>query len=201
MCPPALFAEIIKINHLRMRATTLASTGAQNLSQEAYAALGRVHDFSPEGWVESKPSSKGDWLLLGKVYQAAVAIYCISSLQSLSVLPPTSSLKARCATHGHLLQALVNEAMSSPRIKGFMLWPLALLGTEAVRGGAAMRAFVTRHLTDLSHHVGMSSPLTAKGVLERFWASGEAHWDACFDRPYLLVTQIAVDVSRIVPPC
>ena len=199
MCPPLLFAEIIKINYLRMRATKHELIEAERLLEEAYGSLSHIHGFSPEQWAESKPSSKGDWMLVGKIYQAAVTLYCIYSLQSLSVLPQTSSLRARCTTHGQLLQILLNEALSSPKIKRFMLWPLVLLGVVAVNGDVAMRHFVERQLLEMSCHVGTHAPLTAKDVLERFWASGETRWDACFDRPYVFATQIAVDLSRMLP--
>jgi Fungal specific transcription factor domain len=195
MCPPPVFAEIIKINHLRMRATKL--TGAEDLSQEAYGIQSRINGFSPEQWAESKPSSKEDWVLLGNAYQTAAVLYCISSLQSLSVLPLTSSLRARRTTYGQLLHALLNEALLSPRIKRFMLWPLIVLGMEAVNGGAAMRAFVERQLIEMSRYLGIYMPLMAKGVFERFWASGETSWDVCFDRPYIFATQIAANMKRI----
>lgn len=80
-----------------------------------------------------------------------------------------------------------------------MLWPLVMLGMEAVHGGAAMRSFVAKELPELSRHIGTYVPLTAKAVLEKFWASGETRWDACFDRPYAFAAQIAVDLSGVVP--
>lgn len=176
-----------------------SGTAAEDLSQEGYEILLRVHSFSPECWAESKPLLQQDWKLIGNVFQAAVALYCISSLQSLSVLPLTSSLRARCATHGQVLQVFLNAALSSPRMKRYMLWPLVVLGVEAVHGGAAMRTFVARELTEISRALGMYVPLAGKGVLDRFWASGETRWDACFDRPYAFVTQLAVDISGIIP--
>jgi hypothetical protein len=197
MCPKPLFAEIIKINHLRVRASKQKPAGLENLLEEAYGILSRVHTFSSEQWSESKPSSKEDWMTVGNVYQAAVAIYCILSLQSLSVLPLTPLLRAICTTHGQLLQALLGEALSSPKIKRFLLWPLVVLGVEAVNGGPVMRAFVREQLPEMSRHIGSYVPLTAKGVLEKFWASGKMCWDACFDRPYTLATQIAVDLSQL----
>ncbi|EXJ85550.1 hypothetical protein A1O1_05914 [Capronia coronata CBS 617.96] len=75
-----------------------------------------------------------------------------------------------------------------------------MLGVEALNGGTAMHAFVQRQLHEMSHHVGMYSPLTAKSVLERFWASGETSWDACFDTPHLFCTQMAINVARVVSP-
>lgn len=201
MCPPPLFAEIIKINHFRARASKHEPTGAEDLTQEAYGILSRIHSFSPEQWAESKPSSKEDWMLLGNVYQAAVALYCISSLQSLWVLPLAPSLRALCTTHGQFLQVLLSEALSSPRLNRFLLWPLVVLGMEAVNGGAAIRAFVRKQLPEMSRYIGTYVPLMARDVLERFWASGETRWDACFDRPYVFATQIGVDISRMLPLC
>jgi hypothetical protein len=218
MCPAALFAEIIRINHQRMRAATKRlSTTPESLfaffsqeeeeeeREEAYEILRRIHAFSPEQWAASKSTSQADWMLLGGVYQATVALYCISSLQSLSVLPPACPLlRARCVAHGRSLRKLLEEALPLPRIKRFMLWPLVVLGVEAVNldgnEGPELRTFVAqRHLPELSRHVGSYVPLTARHVLERFWASGETCWDACFDKPYAFATQIAVDVSRISP--
>lgn len=201
MCPPSLFAEVIKINHLRLRAMKFGTARAGDLSQEAYGILDCIDDFSPEQWANLKPSSKEDWMLLGNIYQAAVTLYCIFSLQSLSVLPTAFSLRTRCTKHGQLLQVLLDEALSSPRIKRFMLWPLVLLGMEAVNGSSTRRAFVQRQLPEMSRHVGTCVPLIAKGVLERFWSSGKTRWDDCFDRPYAFTTQIAVDTSRMMPLC
>ncbi|RYP55618.1 hypothetical protein DL769_010108 [Monosporascus sp. CRB-8-3] len=202
MCPVPLFAEIIKINHLRMRATNCIPASQEALSQEAYQILDVIDTFSPGQWADSKPSSKQDWILVGNVYRAAVAIYCISSLQCLSLLPPLrGSLRSKCAAHGQALQALLDEALACPRIKRFMLWPLVCLGVEAAHENAAMRTFVAQQLSEMSRHVGTYVPLTAKAVLERFWASGETRWDACFYRPYAFATQIAIDISQVLPLC
>ncbi|KAI2622494.1 fungal-specific transcription factor domain-containing protein [Hypoxylon sp. NC1633] len=197
MCPLPLFAEIIRTNHLRMQATSRDAFKTKNISKEAYELLERVNDFSPEQWGQSKPSSKEDWMLIGSVYQAAVTLYCILSFQSLSILPTTPALRGCCATHAHRLHILLNEGLSSPKTKRSLLWPLVVLGVEAVHESAAMRAFVSRRLSDLGHDAGIYAPLTAKHVLETFWGSDEVHWDACFDRPYAFTTQIAVDTSGL----
>jgi hypothetical protein len=98
---------------------------------------------------------------------------------------------------------MLAQAVTSPRLKSFTLWPLVVLGVEAAgerghggRGG--MRDFVAAQLPVLSREVGTYVPLTAKGVLERFWASGGTGWDKCFGRGYAFVTQLAVDSSRIL---
>jgi hypothetical protein len=199
MCPLPLFGEIIKINHLRMRATSCNTTEIGNLSQEAYKLLERIQEFSPDQWSKSKPSSWEDWLLIGKCYQASISLYCILSLQSLSVFPATLALRSHCTAQSQLLRALLPDGLSSPKIQRFLVWPLILLGVEAVRSGAAMRAFVVKQLPQLSRDLGTYVPLMGKRILETFWDSGETHWDACFDRAYVFTTQIAVDTSRMLP--
>lgn len=197
LCPPSLFAEIIKINHLRAQATGL-DTIKTDLSPETYDILSRIESFSPEQWAETKPLSKGDWLIIGSVYKSAVALYCISSLQSVSVLPATRALRACCTTLGQRLHGLLKQALSSTCIQSSVLWPLILLGTEAVYQESTMRTFVAEKLQEMSRRLGSYLPLTAKAVLERFWASGETHWDACFDRSYVFTTQLAVDLSQLL---
>lgn len=198
MCPPILFAEIISINHLRMRAIEGGHAGFEGLSQEALNILDRIYNFSAKEWSESKPCSRDGWKLVGNIYQAAVSLYCILSLQSLSVLPSTPEIRDQCAEHGRFLQMQLESAMAFPEIRYSMIWPLVLLGVQAVNGGAPMRAFVSGMLPELSYHIGSKVPMVAKAALEKFWASGETRWDACFDRPYAFVTQIAVDMSQLV---
>lgn len=195
--PTPLFAEIIRINHLRLRASKYEPPLTEAFTDEANKILGRIQTFSSEQWAESEPSAKSDWILIGNIFQAAVALYCISSLQSLSILPLIPILRGRCNIHGHCLQVLLKKALSSPSTRNLMLWPLVVLGMEAVNGGAAMRTFVREQLSELSRSIGTYVPLNAKEVLERFWASSTTNWDACFDRPYAFATQTAVDVCQL----
>ncbi|ROT39998.1 hypothetical protein SODALDRAFT_332150 [Sodiomyces alkalinus F11] len=199
LCPLPLFGEIIRINHLRMQAVTDDAAEVERFETEGFDILERIHGFSPQQWAETKSAAtqNSDWVLMGCVYRAAVALYCILSLQSLSVLPSTQTLRDCCTTHAHLLHFLLSEGLSSPRFQRFMVWPLAVLGVEAVHGCAEMRAFVAEQLPLISRHVGIYVPLAAKRVLESFWASGMTSWDACFDKPYVFTTQIAVDTSRL----
>ncbi|KAL7935794.1 fungal-specific transcription factor domain-containing protein [Trichoderma chlorosporum] len=200
LCPIPLFIEIIKINHLRMKATRPSDAiFAQDLQKEGCEILSRIDCFSSHQLAESKRSCQEDWILVGQVYQAAVALYCILSLQSLSIFPKTQTLRARCAAYGRIIQLLLREALTSKKLKRFMIWPLVVLGVEAVHGSAATRAFVSKQLSELSQEVGTYVPLTAKQVLENFWASGDTRWDACFDRPYVFTGQIAVDTSGLMP--
>ncbi|KAL6814902.1 fungal-specific transcription factor domain-containing protein [Trichoderma sp. SZMC 28015] len=199
LCPVALFIEIIKINHLRTRVTRPDAAGTEAFKKESFEILERINCFSPHRLALSKSSNQEVWALVGLVYQAAVALYCILSLQSLSILPETPALRAQCATHGRLMQTLLVEALASKSLKRFMIWPLVVLGVEAVHSDAPMRAFVAKELSELSQSVGSYVPLTAKRVLGEFWASGKTRWDACFDRPYVFTGQIAVDTSGLMP--
>lgn len=196
--PTTLFQEIIKINLIRLRVSKKDSLHvAKTFTTEAFKILNRIQAFSPETWAESKPSAHDDWVLVGNIYQYAVALYCILSLQSLSVLPRTAALRETCKLSANLLQILLREGVPSPRLKTFFLWPLIVLGVEAVHSDNDMRVFVLKNLEDMSRNVGTYIPLTGKDVLERFWASGSTDWDACFDKPYAFVMQASVDVSKL----
>lgn len=199
LCPMQLFPEIFKINHMRMRGARPDTFEANALQEVAHEILQRINSFSPQKLAESKHSCQEDWMLVGRAYQAAVALYCILSLQSLSILPQTPTLRRQCAEYADTLQALLKEALASKRLKRFMIWPLVVLGVEAVHGGEAMRTLVAKQLTELSYDAGTYVPLTAKRALEEFWSSGETRWDDCFARPYLFTLQIAVDTSRLMP--
>ncbi|TDZ18423.1 hypothetical protein Cob_v008619 [Colletotrichum orbiculare MAFF 240422] len=202
MCPLPLLAEIIRVNHLRSQAFE-GTSAADHVSRQACDALDRIEAFSPESWSLAKPrptaSSRDDWTTVGHIYKSAVAVYTILSLQSLSVLPVTAGLRARSAAHGRALQRLLVEALPSARTKRFMIWPLVVLGAGAVHGGRRPRDFVARWLPVLSFELGTSVPLTARLVLERFWASGRTGWDECFERAYIFTGQVAVDTSRLLP--
>lgn len=203
LCPPALFTTIIELSDLRMRATQqqepLSFTGAEsNLADRGHDILNRIHNVSLDHWAQSKPSLKEDWILVGTIYQSSIALYCILSLQSLSVFPSTPELRALCEAHGRTLCFHLIRGLASPKISRFLLWPLVVLGVEAVHSDAEMRGYVVAQLQLLSRDVGTSVPIIAKNVLESFWKSGDTRWDACFDRAYAFTTQIAVDNSRIV---
>lgn len=209
LCPPPLFGEIVRINRLRLQATKNLTQGtgiAPELAHEASEIFQRIHNFSSEQWANTKPCAHQDWVLIGNIYQAAVTLYCLSSLQSVSVLattfPPTPGAECTATSQARRLQHLLARAVACPKLKRATLWPLVVLGTtaqaihESFRGG--MRDFVAAQLPVLSRDAGTYVPLTAKSVLEKFWASGQTRWDACFDRPYAFVIQIALDTSRLI---
>ena len=182
---------MIKINNLRMEGCQ--SEVSTELSEEASSILDQIDSFSPERWAEQKPRGHQDWELMGRIYQNAVSIYCISSCQSLRILPLSERLKDKLTRHGQVLHTLLSQAVSVAKTQRLVIWPLVVLGVQAVNGGVAQRTFAAKQLQEMSRYVGTTVPLVAKGFLEKFWASGETRWDACFDRPYAFATQIAVD--------
>ncbi|KAF7591994.1 hypothetical protein BBP40_000774 [Aspergillus hancockii] len=194
--PTALLTEIIKINHFRVRAWKSDLTGTNDITDEAYKVLNRICNFSPTQWSESKSASNSEWLLLGNIHQAAVALYCIRSLQSVAILPQNHTLQLTCTYYAQALQGLLKDALPSPRMKRSIIWDLVVLGVEAVND-TGIRAFLREHLPELSHSTGTYVPLMARSLLERFWASNETHWDACFDQPYTFAMHMSVDVSGL----
>ncbi|KAJ5101380.1 hypothetical protein NUU61_003602 [Penicillium alfredii] len=196
MCPTPLFIEIVKINHIRARASRAGPIEEDDLRREAWEALCRIYAFSSEEWSEANDRFTDASILLSKIYQSAVALYCISSCQSLGILPPDHLLNNNCSMEAGILHGLLYEAATqheSTGILGYSLWPLMVLGVEARDGGSDPRAFVIGNLKDLSVSTGTYCPLAAKEVLESLWASGETGWDVCFDKPYLFTSVLTVN--------
>ncbi|KAH7025168.1 uncharacterized protein B0I36DRAFT_166353 [Microdochium trichocladiopsis] len=211
MCPPSLFANIVRINHIRHQMTCLSpSSPAQTLYHDAGAVLSHIIGFDVAAWVFSKPAAKKPplWQLVGRFFKGATCLYCILSLQDLvgvlskSQLVPFNTLD----TFVEQLSVDLAEAVQIPAIRQFTLWPLIVLGVAAGNchrssdTNAAVtdvRAFVSAQLVGLSRDVGTFSPLVAKGVLERFWSSGKNTWDSCFDKPYIFTSRLAVDTNGV----
>jgi hypothetical protein len=95
-CPPDLFVQIIRINHLRAQlGNAIVTRSSDRLSTtldilrrvKAYrvdhwaaeAALGTGSPSTPTGQSVLPPGFAG-WLCMAKIFKCAVAIYCISSL-------------------------------------------------------------------------------------------------------------------------
>ncbi|KAK8054599.1 hypothetical protein PG994_009666 [Apiospora phragmitis] len=201
-CAPPLIAETVRINYLRWTTATSETLSSLDLWRDAHEILSRIYDFSPEQWAASKPLSQPKWTLVGNIFFASVALYCISSLQSISEPPIEIATPAQRATHVQFLHLCLADAAEIPSLKSCILWPLVVLGAEAAgcENSTEMRTFVAEQLEILSRHSGTFVPLTAKRVLEAFWRSGETGWDACFDRPYALTLLIAVDVHKMMSP-
>jgi hypothetical protein len=134
LCPPALLANIIWINHLRLQAFSQPSTESEG---RALALLGRITAFSPEQWAMSCAAPEMG-IILGHVYRSAVILYCILSLQSLCVLPRTAQLRSLTVTHAKELFAYLKQACGAPGIGKCMLWPL-VVASVCARGDLCWR--------------------------------------------------------------
>ncbi|KAK1147250.1 hypothetical protein N8T08_001989 [Aspergillus melleus] len=192
--PAALFREILNVNYLRLQA--LNGAPGERV-QSAYEILTRVHSFSVAHWAHSI-STNPDWQLLGAIHQAAIAIYCILSLQSLGILPWNAQLRDLCIGHADGLQRRLAVAVSLVHLRRFVIWDLVVLGVAAVKD-AGSQAFLRERLPSLSDSMGTHVPLLAKGLLEKFWTldSTNKTWDRCFDRPYTFAMHMSVDVSGV----
>ena len=186
LCPPSLFLDIIRINHLRVQGAGSSSVN-DSAQSTAFAILKRIDAFSPEQWAATSTSTLEEWVLLALIHQSTIALYCISSLQSVSILPSTRQLKATRITHGNRLFPLLKKAMASRRIKKCLAWPLVVAGMEAVNCGPSERQFVEEQLSEMGQAIGSPVPLLGIAVLKRFWATGKTGWDDCFDVPYAFV--------------
>jgi hypothetical protein len=188
LCPRELFVEILQINQLRTKASAamLLYDGDPAHALEAHDLTARIDAFSPEDWAQAGPLYS-EWLLLGKIYKAAISLYCSLSLQSLTVLPPSVSMQETQRKKGDALLRSVRNALKSPRTARHMVWPLVVAGVEGIHRGEATRNWIEASLEDLGRLLGTSCPLKACAVLKRYWKSGVAGWDECFDRAYVFI--------------
>ncbi|OHF03955.1 C6 zinc finger domain-containing protein [Colletotrichum orchidophilum] len=188
-CPAELFIDIIDINRLRYLATEQESSNTLNaLQTEAEDLLERIINFSPENWSAAKTESQEEFSTMAQVYQSAVAVFAIASLQSVGVIPASAGWRAVKTIHNGKLFALLEKAAGSQVLRSCVMWPMIVAGFEAKTGTAAARSFIAKRLADESSFLGAYLPLATKDILERFWSSGSRDWDECFDTPYALVT-------------
>lgn len=185
LCPRPLLMDILTINYLRQ-------VGADPMTVtdlDPVEVLEDIDSFSPAEWVEgkAKPGTRPQWLMLGCLYQSAVALYCIMSLQSVGLLDPTTTPRTTALDHAHyerLLQ-LLKKVLAFPHLRHCATWPLVVAGIRAARGIREDRCYIAEELKENARYGGSALPLQAKGLLERFWASGSTDWEDCFDRPYV----------------
>jgi hypothetical protein len=155
-------------------------------SLKAHDLLTEIEAFSPEDWAQPG-ENYDDWLLIGTIYQSAVALYCTMSFQSLIILPNSLGMNAMRCIHGNRLLSSLKLAVKSPRLTYFLMWPLTVAGAEAGYRDEATQYWIGKQMSELSRSLGTSSPLKAHAVLRRYWQKGEAGWDECFDRPYVFI--------------
>ncbi|KAH8424442.1 Zn(II)2Cys6 transcription factor [Aspergillus melleus] len=185
-CPPTLMLDIIRINHLRLEGSSNPADEFIHLS--ATTLLEQIQAFSPEQWVVTSKFPREEWSLLGRIYQSAILIYCISSLQSVGVLPYAADLVSMRAAHGSRLCLLLRKTLSSQMARKCITWPLLVAGVQAKSSSPDMRTFVETSLTEIGRDLATPIPGAARDILEAFWESGSDDWDACFNQPYAFLS-------------
>ncbi|XPS68897.1 hypothetical protein M3J09_001176 [Ascochyta lentis] len=187
LCPPSLFIEIIRINRLRQEITASPFENESQNSLQALDILARIGSFAPEDWAQPGEHHY-EWLLIGTIYQSAIALYCTMSLQAVAVLPITLEMETMRTIHGKLLLESLKTAAQTRQLRKFLLFPLSVLGVEAgYHSNQSTRYWIEQQLEKNSRLLGTSSPLKARAVLRRYWQKGEPGWNECFDRPYVFV--------------
>ncbi|KAI1349808.1 hypothetical protein F5Y01DRAFT_171121 [Xylaria sp. FL0043] len=156
---------------------------------EPHTILNQILNFSPEAYASTNSNERtwSKWLLVGRVHQSAVALYCILSLQHILLLPESEALSRTVRTHYDRLLLDLKEGYKHGNLKNCFLWPLVVGGVGAVNGTAFERAFIADTLRDSAPHMGSAMPVMARKILMEFWDSGKKGWDDCFDQPYIFI--------------
>lgn len=168
------------------------------LEARAQDVLKRILAFVPADWVAAVPSAGYGLEMLAQVYQSALVVFCIASLQGVGVLPAGARALAKLSEwHLGRLLDLLREGLTDPvlhaRIFTCVVWPLVVAGSQLKAGRgrddtlAADRSFIDKQLALLSVDLGFVVTLVARTVLRRFWDSDRTEWDDCFDQPWLFV--------------
>lgn len=193
-CPTALFLNVFHINSLRTRAASILDTSDfAAITIEALVLLDTIEAFVPEptpAQPEHNETRCATLTILGHIFKAAVALYCILSLQCLGALPVSSELACKRKMHSEQLLGLMKQARTSRAARQCLTWPLIVAGVELAgrRGVFDERSWIAKGLSELGREVGTANPGTARALLERFWErGGEGGWDGCFDGAYALV--------------
>lgn len=208
-CPTKLLAEVIHISHFRsLRHEQVAplSDGTDG-HRESSDILPRILSFSPGPWAlevcarvaseaksvvggkePSSPPDTWDWESIGRIYQAAVALYCMASLPD-STDDCDTSLDLRSVLRDSLLQDLKQTSTDpNAQLRKLVLWPLTILGLELDGSDEAAQRFIISEMEWNSATMGIASPLVAKDLLEKVWLSHGGRgtpWESLFDRPYV----------------
>ncbi|KAL5611133.1 hypothetical protein FOBRF1_007250 [Fusarium oxysporum] len=206
-CAPGLLAEVIRINHYRFlkdSATALLSNSADQLPSGP-DILRRVLNFSPELWASevlahSGSSARGSfdetgqgvtmrrmgWERIGRIYQAAVVLYCLA-------FRPQGSDHVRESSQWTTLRAGLLQDLRDSSLDTYIhhrklvLWPLTILGLALDYDDGGTQQFVLKELKWASAALGTATPLVAMQLLVRTWRSWQRYngWDELFDRPYI----------------
>lgn len=180
-CPTPLFLEMVRINNLRVEIAR-GLVDKETARHDAEDIIMRIEAFHPDDAVPFyEKKEHNDFISF--MFQSAMAIYCISSLQGLGGLPRTHRLAAIKAAHSDRLFFLLSETRKDEVLKKSVGWPLMVAGFEA---GARVdkRQFLRELIVEQSKDIGTPLPLYAIKALRKFWDGESTDWDVCFDQPY-----------------
>ncbi|WYZ38172.1 hypothetical protein EsH8_III_000086 [Colletotrichum jinshuiense] len=180
-CPTPLFLEMVRINNLRVEIAR-GLVDKETARHDAEDIIMRIEAFHPDDAVPFyEKKEHNDFISF--MFQSAMAIYCISSLQGLGGLPRTHRLAAIKAAHSDHLFFLLSETRKDEVLKKSVGWPLMVAGFEA---GARVdkRQFLRELIVEQSKDIGTPLPLYAIKALRKFWDGESTDWDVCFDQPY-----------------
>ncbi|KAI4700521.1 hypothetical protein J4E81_003482 [Alternaria sp. BMP 2799] len=183
LCPSTLFIEIIRINRLRQELSLMPIMKTHQHAEDAGSILSRIGSFVPREWAQSR-AQEGDWQLIASIWQSAVALYCIMSLQAFDILPCTRELDTMRIRHRDRLLKDLKAATPLKQLKKISTFPLCVLGDEAgYHVQQSTQIWIERHLEEHARLLGSNSPLKAREVLRRYWRRKKPGWNECFDEP------------------
>ncbi|KAI4931033.1 uncharacterized protein J4E92_004867 [Alternaria infectoria] len=183
LCPSSLFIEIIRINCLRQELSLSPIVDPHQYAQDARSILSRIESFGPSEWVQSK-DQKDDWQPIASIWQSAIALYCIMSLQAVDILPSDTEMDLMRMRHRDRLLKDLKAATPLKQLKKISTFPLCVLGVEAgFHVQQSTQIWIERHLEEHARLLGSNSPLKAREVLRRYWRRKKPGWNECFDEP------------------
>ncbi|KXH55606.1 hypothetical protein CSAL01_10233 [Colletotrichum salicis] len=186
-CPIPLFLEISRINHLRAEVSkeheAMNKSTANAVAEDIVARIESFDGTDCDSFYEDRYHRD----LIASIFHSAVAVFCISSLQSVGALPKVHRLTMLRTMHGNRLYSLMEETRNHPQVRKSVQWPLVVAGIEAsVR--VDKRRLVGELYLEQAKDIATPLPMHAKNVLRTFWDGGVTDWDACFDQPYAFVS-------------
>ena len=183
LCPSNLFIEIIRINRLRQELSLSAIVESHHCAHDAQSILTRIESFGSKEWAQSR-DQKDDWQLIASIWQSAIVLYCIISLQAVGILPSTTEMDIVRMRHRDRLLKDLKAATPLKQLKKISTFPLCVLGVEAgYHIQQSTQIWIERQLEDHARLLGSNSPFKAREVLRRYWRRKKPGWNECFDEP------------------
>lgn len=186
LCPVALLVPIMQVNDRRANAARSPTAALDGPAPEEI--LEQMTDFVPEPWAATKSKEQSaDWLLLGRAYQSASILFCLSSLGGQFTWVSDQDLDSMETVHKTRLAFYLGKAAESLPVLRACLWPVIVAAVVVAREDLKVRELIRGALDRIADELGTASLIEAKALFEAFWSSGKTGWDDCFDRPYAFV--------------